>query len=233
MDNKKYCVYMHTVPNGKVYIGITSQKPSQRFGRGRGYWHNEHFLRAISQYGWDNIKHDILKTGLTREQAIIEEKNLIAAYDATNYEKGYNMMTGGDGLGTHTQETKEYLRKINLGKKWTDEQKEAQRQKMLGHTLSEESRAKLSKSKMGINKGVPLSEEHKRKIRENAPSKKGELSNLAKPVRKYDLRGNFICEYPAISTAAEANNIASPYNISGCIRGRQKTCGGYIWRYAE
>ncbi len=49
MDNKKYCVYMHTAPNGKVYIGITSQKPSQRFGRGRGYWHNK---KTCGGYIW-------------------------------------------------------------------------------------------------------------------------------------------------------------------------------------
>jgi len=233
VDNKIYCVYMHTAPNGKVYIGITSQSPKQRFRKGGGYWHNEHFLRAINLYGWENIKHEILETGLARCQAISEEKRLIAEYDSTNYEKGYNMMTGGDGLGTHTQETIEYLRKINIGKYWTDEQKEAKRQKMLGHTLSKESRAKLSVSKTGNRKGIPLSEEHKKKIRENSPSKKGVLSNLAKTVIKYDLSSNYICEYPAISTAAEENNIPNPYNISACCRGKLKTAYGFIWRYAD
>ena len=236
MDEKKYCVYMHTTPNGKVYIGITSQRPKERFGRGSGYWHNEHFLRAISLYGWDNIKHDILKTGLTREQAIIEERNLIAAYDSTNYEKGYNMMTGGDGLGTHTQETKEYLRKLGLGKKWTDEQKEAQRKRQLGHTLPEESKERLREKRVGEKNpfyGKRHTEESKRRIKENASRPIGEKSVNAKGVIQYDIHGNKIKEYGAISTAGKENDLPNPYNITACCRGKLKTAYGYIWRYAE
>lgn len=236
MNEKTYCVYMHTTPNGKVYIGITSQKPKERFGRGSGYWHNEHFLRAISLYGWDNIKHDILKTGLTREQAIIEEKNLISAYDSTNYEKGYNMMTGGDGLGTHTRETKEYLRKINLGKKWTDEQKEAQRKRSLGHTLPEESKEKLREKRIGDKNpfyGKKHTEESKRRIKENASRPIGGKSVNAKGVIQYDIDGNKIKEYGAISTAGKENHLPNPYNITACCRGKLKTAYGYIWRYAE
>lgn len=31
-----YSVYIHTLPNNKVYIGITSQKPKARWDNGRG-----------------------------------------------------------------------------------------------------------------------------------------------------------------------------------------------------
>lgn len=46
-SDKLYCVYKHTAPNGKVYIGITKQKPKYRWGRGSGYRTNEHFTRAM------------------------------------------------------------------------------------------------------------------------------------------------------------------------------------------
>ena len=36
MENT-YCVYIHTAPNGKMYIGQTSQKPEARWNNGRGY----------------------------------------------------------------------------------------------------------------------------------------------------------------------------------------------------
>jgi group I intron endonuclease len=236
MDEKIYYVYRHTAPNGKVYIGITSQNPKQRFKGGHGYWHNKYFSRAISLYGWDNIKHDILKTGLTREQAIVTEKALIAEYDSANYRNGYNLMTGGDGVGRHTQETIEYLRKINTGRFWTEEHRELHRQKMTGHTLSAESREKISQKRMGkMNPfyGKKHTEETKRKIRENAPRPLGEKSVNAKGVIQYDTGGNKINAYGAISTAAKENNIPNPYNISACCRGKLKTAYGYVWRYAD
>ena len=35
---KDFIVYKHTCPNGKVYIGITCQKPQNRWGKdGNGY----------------------------------------------------------------------------------------------------------------------------------------------------------------------------------------------------
>lgn len=33
--SENYTVYMHRFPNGKVYIGMTSKKPEDRWKRGR------------------------------------------------------------------------------------------------------------------------------------------------------------------------------------------------------
>jgi len=35
MENKNYCVYKHTSPNGKMYIGMTGQNPEKRWGKGK------------------------------------------------------------------------------------------------------------------------------------------------------------------------------------------------------
>jgi group I intron endonuclease len=218
-----------------MYIGITSQKPKERFSSGRGYYHNEHFKRAILLYGWENIEHKIIQSGMSREEAIVEEKRLIAFFDTTNYAKGYNLMTGGDGVGTHTAETREKLRKLSTGKKWTQNQREKQSQRLLGHTLPKESKELLRQKRIGNHNpfyGKKHTEETKQIIRERTPSKLGGKSNLAKSVQKLDANGRIICEYDAITTAAKENGIASPYNISGCIRGKQRTCGGFMWRYA-
>lgn len=43
-----YSVYRHTSPSNKVYIGITSMKPEQRWGKyGQGYKTNNSFSNAI------------------------------------------------------------------------------------------------------------------------------------------------------------------------------------------
>ena len=92
---KSYIVYMHTTPSGKRYIGITSKLPCQRWSRGNHY-KTQMFGRAVEKYGWDNIKHEILYTGLTEEEAKAKEIELIAEYRTTEYEYGYNLTQGGN-----------------------------------------------------------------------------------------------------------------------------------------
>lgn len=77
MACKDYCVYKHTLPNNKVYIGITKQIPSLRWANGRGYKHSNYFYNAILKYGWLNIRHEILRDCLTIEEAIDRLNKLI------------------------------------------------------------------------------------------------------------------------------------------------------------
>lgn len=72
-----YTVYMHTCPNGKVYIGITNRSPLSRWNNGNGYKNNAHFFNAILKYGWSNIAHEILYDGLSEQEACDAEKRLI------------------------------------------------------------------------------------------------------------------------------------------------------------
>lgn len=91
-----YVVYEHKCPNGKRYIGITSQIPNRRFQNGNGYRSNLHFYRAIQKYGWDNIEHQILCKGLDLETAGILEKFYIQKYKSNNSLYGYNNSEGGE-----------------------------------------------------------------------------------------------------------------------------------------
>lgn len=91
-----YVVYKHTTPSNKVYIGITRIDPKLRWRKGEGYDTNAHFYRAIKKYGWDNIKHEIILTGLSKKEAEQMEIELIAKYDSTNKRKGYNISLGGN-----------------------------------------------------------------------------------------------------------------------------------------
>ena len=53
----------------------------------------------------------------------------------------------------------------------------------------------------------------------------------AKKVNQYDLNGCLIKTWNCIADAAEGLNIKSQ-NIGACCRKKQKTCGGYIWKYS-
>lgn len=111
-----YLVYKHTAPNNKVYIGITSQNPSRRWQKGRGYIHNEYFYRAILKYGWDNISHEILFDGLSKSEAESKEIELIAKYKCDQKEFGYNIQHGGNYSGKHSEESKLKMSKTRKGK---------------------------------------------------------------------------------------------------------------------
>ena len=130
-------VYKHTNKiNGKVYIGMTTMHPKERWKNGAGYSGRNHFGRAIRKYGWNSFEHEIVETGLTRDEALKIEKMLIAEYDSTNPEKGYNEAVGGEGGGMykkhHTAESKE---KISKARKRDG--------------FSEQHKANISKSKRG------------------------------------------------------------------------------------
>ena len=166
-----YIVYKHTSPSDKVYIGITGRTVKERWGRnGTGYRECPYFWRAIQKYGWDNIKHEILYEGLTQEEACEMEIKLIAEYDATNPEKGYNDLLGGT-TGKHSRPyTDERLRQMSETQKrlWEDpEYRKRLSDAHKGKVIPLEQRKKMSeahKGKPSANKGKPLSEETKAKL---------------------------------------------------------------------
>lgn len=57
-------------------------------------------------------------------------------------------------------------------------------------------------------------------------------SSIFTPVLQYDLDGNLIKGYPSIRDAARSV-VASESNISACLGGNQKTCGGFIWKRSD
>lgn len=68
-EKNKYCVYKHTAPDGRVYIGITGNDPKIRWSSGSGYRNNTYFTRCIKKYGWTNFKHEILFDKLSKKRS--------------------------------------------------------------------------------------------------------------------------------------------------------------------
>lgn len=120
-NERKYCVYKHTSPSNKVYIGITKNLKQRWGANGKHYIKNNHFVRAINKYGWDNFKHEILFNNLTINEAKSKEIELIAYYDSTNPTKGYNISLGGDIM---SESSKKKLSKILKEKGLSDKKLE-------------------------------------------------------------------------------------------------------------
>lgn len=242
LNIKNYTVYKHTCPNGKVYIGITCQKPHRRWNNGNGY-KDQIFYRAIQKYGWNNIKHEILYTNFTLEEANLMEQFLITLYDSTNPEKGYNTTLGGDGslgrldseetkrkksenharhmLGKHhTEETKQLISELHRGNKYC-----------LGRKASDETKKKMSE----FQKNRVRSEEELNRLRTNFLGKH-HTEETKQKISKKNSGGNngmarkVIClntdrVFDCIADAARWANIKSYSDITKCCKHKQKSAG--------
>lgn len=200
---RKWSVYRHVCPNGKKYIGITSRKCEDRWKDGHGYRNNAHFHNAILKYGWENIRHEILFTGLEQGEAQEKEKALIRKEQSNNPAHGYNKSSGGEGKAGFcpTEETRNRIRA-----------------KLIGRHRPKETREKLSKA----HTGKTLSEEHKKKIRESC------AGNNAKRVLCLTTGET----YRSATEAAKITGI-SRSGITACCRGESSSCKNTQWRFID
>ena len=226
-----YTVYKHTSPSGKAYIGITRQNPVRRWRPdGSGYKENVHFWNAIKKYGWDNFTHEILLSGLSKDQACAIEIALIDRYKSMDPEKGYNGSAGGE----HPPFTEETRRKMSDAVKARDIYGErnpnygnhklaGENNPNYGRRHSPEMREIMSKRRKGKGTG-PRSEETRRRMREGH-------AGGDKPKRVMCIETGEI--FQSINDAARAVG-AHKGRVSGCCRGikHYNTAGGFHWKFA-
>lgn len=241
-----YTVYKHTAPNVKVYIGITKQKPGQRWRNGNGYKDNEHFYRAIRKYTWENFKHEIIcQAPMSAAQAGAVGKSFIALYDSTNPDKGYNHSIGGD-KGALGHKPSESVRKA-----WSEKHK-GQVPWNKGRHMSIDARMKMSEKAKGRtpwNKGMAMPDEHRQKLsvahkgqtawnkgKHPSPETLRKMSEVQKgkpsPNRKKVLCIETNKVYDSMEEASKETK-ANKSKISDVCRGARKTAGCYHWQYAD
>ena len=209
-----YTVYKHTSPNGKVYIGITSKDVKVRWSNGKSYRNNKHFRWAIEKYGWDNFKHEILNTDLTKEEAMSIERELIARYKSNDQEYGYNVSSGGESSSgyRHTEEEKQRIANSLRGVKHTEERCRKQSISKKRQWEDPEYRKRMTEVHLGKQRGA------------NSP--------CSKPVNQYSLQGEFITRHEGL-TEAERKTGIDRRQIADCCHGKQKTAHGYKWAFAQ
>lgn len=251
-----YTVYMHTVlPNGKKYVGITRQPIQRRWGgNGCAYTKSQYFAKAIAKYGWENIKHEILFSNLSKSEAEAKEVELIAKFDLTNHALGYNIAKGGGGTAG-VKASKETRKKLS------DAHKNGKRPRSIpilclttGVVYSSigEAAEKTGCCKGGIrdclcgrkkqthNLRFDYADEADKKPKiKTRPKKEVAAKNGLKaiplisiPVEQYDLEGNFVMRFSSIKEATKFVGGKSNH-ISGCLNGKRKTAFGYIWKKAS
>lgn len=206
--------------NGKKYIGQAKGNPQKRWSK--GYKGCTVFNNAIQKYGWDNFEHIILADDLTIDEANYYEIQFIKMFKTTNRKYGYNLQFGGNN-GKQSLETREKIRRSNIGKHknfgkdnyfygktHTPETIAIIREKNIGRVQSEEEKAKRRKSLEGKQAGI--------------------LHSNIKPVLQFNKNGSIIKEWQYINQVRDILGI-DPSTIVRCCKGKQKTAGGYIWKY--
>lgn len=165
-----YTIYKHTSPEGKVYIGVTRLPLAKRWGlNGQGYKRNPRLWADIQRLGWGTFQHEIIAEGLTKQDADKQEVELIARYDSTNPNKGYNLDNGGDTGRKHSAETRRKIGEANRTRVWTPEARAKVGASSRGRIPNEETRQKMSEAHKGAknhNYGKQFSEETRAKLRE-------------------------------------------------------------------
>ena len=244
-----YCVYKHTTPSGKVYIGITSKKPEKRWNYGNGYVGNEYFFKAIKKYGWDNITHEILLSGLSRDEAGEKEREFISEFHSFDRKYGYNLTTGGEKGRQHDATSRAKMSESKKGMYI------GILNPRFGVPCSEETKRRISiavKGKMAGEKnpnyGKPISAEQKKKISaarkgnhypklsesvKNSPACIAIRDAMKVPVIQYTKDGVFVKEWESAPDASFAllGHRRGQCNICSCANGKVGSAYGFVWRH--
>lgn len=198
--------------NGKVYIGQTTRSIEKRWKEHINHKsHCSALHSAIVRYGAEKFCVEVIDVA-----ASIDELNTKEAYWIEKYKSiapyGYNLDSGGKN-------------KI----------------------ICQFTRDKMSKSRKGVSKphtGIPRSEKTKEKIslaNKGHPYYPGVLTEDGRKrisqaqsisVSRYTKNGEYIDTFESATKAQQEIGVCSA-NITIVCKGRRKTAGGYVWRYAN
>lgn len=111
------------------------------------------------------------------------------------------------------------------GRHFSEEQKKKMSEALKGRILSEETKKMISKARVGKHH----SEETRKKL---SKANKGKINAPTKLIIQYSKDGEFIAEYSSIMEAERKTGISNN-SICQCCKGKQKSAGGFIWKYKE
>jgi hypothetical protein len=221
---KKYFIYKYTFPNNKVYIGQT-YKGSGRYGKSNKYIGT---LVGNAMKKYPNYEKEILEY-CSLDDVDQREKYYISLYDSTNRSKGYNRDTGGNLNKKATDDLKKELSLIHTDLQVTIiEQydikdnfiKEWKSIKEASNTLNID-RTSISKALHGETKTAGG---YKWKLKETYSPYN------SRTISQYDLKGNFVSDWNSTLEAEEKLKI---HSIINALNGRNKTAGGFQWKYKD
>lgn len=230
VNENNYSVYIHTTPNGKMYVGITKRKPETRWGRNGNNYKGQIFYNAIEKYGWDNIEHEIVAEHLTKEEAENFEITLIDKLHTRDKKYGYNVSSGGEGVHGLCGEKHPYY-----GKPMPEEirQKISMSKRLNPKKCTDEELKRMSET----SKEIWAREGYREKMSGKNASAYGKCG-ADNPTSKKVICLNTGEVYDSAKIASE-ERLCSHSKLCACCRGERKSCGKdeygnkLAWMYYE
>lgn len=210
---KIWKIYCHIFPNGKRYIGKTCQRLCERFKNGKGYYGSPLMDRAIKKYGWENIEHIVLEENLTIQESIEREQFYIKKFNTCDYENGYNLTNGGEGVLLY-----DYDDILSLWNEGLQVKEIAERMGCCRNTVTHVLRENGITAEITDIRKV----EHQRKD--------------ARKVKQYDLNGKYLATYDSCGQACKINdwiNKGRGGEIRRACNGERPTARGYRWSWDD
>ena len=206
-------IYKITSPSGRVYIGqsIDIERRWREYSIFKKKQNQQTALyNSLKKHGKENHIFEVIEECL-KEELNSKEMFYIEQYDSIK--KGLNVSRGGY-----------YFWEVNVGakhkKSTIDKMKEYWAEN--AKPRSNETIAKISKTKLENPRiTTPKMIETFRKA-----------STQTKPISQFSLDGDFISSFDSINEAARILEIRND-GISACLRKKQKTAYGYVWRYKK
>ena len=198
--------------NGMIYVGKDQKNNPEYFGSGLI------IRKIIEKHGKENFIKEILEECTSKGQLCEREEYWIKELDATNRSIGYNILSssfGGDTTSRHPNR---------------EEIIEKRRLKMIGHPVSAQARANISKALKGVkhhsdrkrNNTNPVTEKAKKNITIG-------MSKFKKPILQLDLEGNIVKEWE--SSKEILNELGYSRGTIAAHCRRESKGYGYKWKY--
>ena len=213
-------IYKITNPvNGKLYVGSAVSFKRRKRQHFRNLENNKHcniFLqRSVNKHGIENHIFKVVEHCEKSELIVREQVYLDRYFDGGKM--CFNICpTAYSTLGRkHTEETLKKISKAKSGKNHHN----------YGKKLSKETRDKVSEKLSGENHPQYGKKQSKETIERRSKANK-------KSVEQWSKDGEFIKKWDSAISASRELGIHNS-NIGQCCKGKLKTCGGFIWKYAE
>lgn len=175
---------------GKQYVGKTKGKFKNYINGYKNLLSDSSkrpIIRSMLKHGFENFECKIIDIAMNLKQLNDLERKYILQYNCKNPQFGYNVAKGGEGgVGgphftghLHTDQTKQKMRNFPTSHFATN----------AGRVLDENWRKNIGKASSKRFKGIPKTEEHRKKLKDamfgKIPVNKGKKLYIINSKRKY------------------------------------------------
>lgn len=251
-------IYKITNPNGKIYVGQSTNIESRekQYSRLDNCKQQIRLYRSLVKYGYSEHIFEVIEECIV-DELNIRERYWQEFYNVLEEGLNLRLTETSDRSGKLSKETKEKMSKTRKEYNQTPEGKESRKRAMantdqaarvakIDYKLRYERTDYVKKARNTNYKARTANTNYTQrtlntdyitrsaKINWEEKVKNTDYMAIAEKLKvaieQYTLDGVFIKEWPSVKEAGEALNIPRQ-GISHCLRNKQKSSGGFIWKY--